>query len=187
MNDETRPAGEQTYMGSMLMAGNARRPGSAVVLAAPREIGIAPANSRDRVGIGMAPHGPRISPQGTMGSVLTLANESQRLYFGGRLVASSGDLTPSGNSMESFMTPVFGPEGEMYVTVQTADSMELMLYDGATLRTLLRTNDTLVGETTPVSLITLGTLIRHVNRDGQLAFTVVREDGTCALVIGIPA
>jgi hypothetical protein len=187
MNDETRPAGEQTYLGSMLMVGNARRPGSAVVLAAPREIGIAPANSRDRVGIGNAPHGPRISPQGIMGSVLTLANESQRLYYGGRLVASSGDLSPAGFSIESFMTPVFGADGEMYVTVQTSDSMELMLYDGATLRTLLRTNDTLVGEATPVSLITLGTLIRHANRDGQLAFTVVREDGTSALVIGIPA
>lgn len=187
MNDETRPAGEQTYLGSLLMVGNARSPGSAVVLAAPREIGITPANNRDRVGIGMASHGPRISPQGTMGSVLTLANESQRLYYGGRLVATSGDLSPSGFAIESFMTPVFGAEGEMYVTAQSSDSMELMLYDGVTLRTLLRTNDTLVGENTPVSLITLGTLIRHVNRDGQLAFTVVREDGTCALVIGIPA
>lgn len=187
MNDAYRPEGEQSYLGSLLMTGNARQPGSAVVLAAPAELGITPANRRDRVGIGMAMHGPRIGPNGVMGSVLTLNNDQQRLYYGGRHVASTGDITPGGAEIGSFMTPAFGPEGEMFITVQAESSMELMMFDGVEFRTVLRTNDTLVGETTPVGLITLGTLIRHINRDAQLAFTVVRDDGSTALVIGIPA
>lgn len=186
MQDETRPDGEQSYMGSLLMTGNARRAGSAQVLVAPREIGIEPASGRDSVGYGMALHGPRIAPNGTMGSVITLSEELQRLYYGGTLVASSGDLTPSGKRIESFMTPAFGPEGEMYVVATTPEAMELMLFDGVTLRTLLASNDTLVGETTPVGLITLGTLIRHVSNNTELAFTVAREDGSTALVIGVP-
>jgi hypothetical protein len=187
MNEEARAAGEQVYLGTMLMAGNARSPGSALVLSAPRGLGITPANHEMAVGIGAASHGPRISGTGVMGSVMTLSETVQRLYYGNRLVATSGDLSPAGYPIESFMTPAFGPEGEMYITAQTPDSMELMMFDGVTLRTILRTQDTLVGESTPVSMITLGTLIRHVNRDSELAFTVVREDGTTALVLGVPA
>ena len=185
--DMTEQASGQVYLGTMLMAGSARDPGSALVLSAPQGLGIAPANHEMAIGLGAANHGPRISATGTMGSIITLSESVQRLYYGSRLVATSGDLSPSGYPIESFLTPSFGPDGEMYVTVQTPNSMELMLFDGVTLRTVLRTNDTLVGETTPVSLITLGTLIRHVNRNSELAFTVVREDGTTALVLGVPA
>jgi hypothetical protein len=187
MTTEVDPAGAQSFMGSMLLVGDARRPGSANVLASPTGLGIAPANVRDAIGLGQAAHGPRLSPQGTMGAVLTLANESQRLFYGGRLVAASGDLTPSGESIEAFVTPVFGPQGEMYVVATTTRGFELMLFDGRDLRTLLRSHDTLVGESTPVIALHLGTLIRHVNADTHLVFTAVREDGTSTLVLGLPA
>jgi len=175
------------YAGNLLLAGDARRVGSAQVLAASQRSGVTPTSSAESIGVADLASGPRLAPDGTLGVVAQFGEASQRLYVGGRLFAASGDVTPSGRVIESFLPPVFGPQGETYVVAGSEDAMELLLFDGVSVRTLLATDDTLAGESTAISMLTLGTLIRQVNRDGYLVFTVVLEDGTSALVLGVPA
>ena len=174
------------FAGSVLLAGTASRVGSARVLSAPRRSGLAPSRDRDAIGIADLASGPRVAADGTVGSVAQFEDGSQRVYVGGRLFAASGDVSPAGHVLESFLPPVFGPQGETYVVAGSESAMELLAFDGRSVRTLLATDDTLVGDPRALSMMTLGTLIHHVDRDGTLAFTALLDDGSSALVIGVP-
>ena len=51
---------------------------------------------------------------------------------------------------------------------------------------LLKNGDTLLDESLQIVYIYMGTMLRQVNDSTHLAFQVVREDGSMALVVGNP-
>ncbi|HWG84769.1 MAG TPA: hypothetical protein VNT60_04735 [Deinococcales bacterium] len=130
--------------------------------------------------------GPRSGPGYSVAHVLHASASEQAFVRDGQVVARSGELSPSGDRILSFVSPVMGSGGEMYFVVVTEAGFELCAQASGRQRTLLRTGDKLANDARAVGGIHLGYVTSQVDGAGRLAFTVTFQDGTAALVLGLP-
>jgi hypothetical protein len=146
---------------------------------------------------------PRLSSDGSAGYVLQTANEDRTSLWINQpgavrnrrelspasisgWPAGSGRATrsPRGGAILSLLPPVFGPRGLVYFEMFTDQGMEIVLWDGTRLQTLLARGDVVDGKR--VETIVFGALPDCVNSNGEFAAIVEFDDGETDVYLGIP-
>ena len=173
-------------IGGVLVAGNLNDPSAKSVISAAAETGLNLLSVANASAYGHNSFGPRVGPNNVVVNVVHTNDDAMTMFYGGRRVVASGDLSPSGDLVEAVMPGCFGPQGEHYYGLALAEGMELAAFDGQEQRSLLKSGDTLRDESVAVSQIFMGTMLKQVNDSTHLAFEVIREDGSMALVVGSP-
>jgi hypothetical protein len=98
--------------------------------------------------------------------------------------ASRATRSPRGASVLSLLPPVFGPNGLIYFEMFTDQGMEIVLWDGSNLSTLLARGDVVDGKR--VETIIFGALPDCVNSHGEFAAIIEFDDGETDVYLGIP-
>jgi hypothetical protein len=143
-----------------------------------------PASMGAQTHAGEVNHGPRISQDGRVATVIE-RNGGHDLCLDRSTVLSSGGLTPTGRRIDYFGGPLHGPDQVLYVAVTTADGgSELLLINGAEVRTLAY--EGMLVDNRRLARFSFGAVRNQVNRQGQLVMQVEYQDGTSGLVLGTP-
>jgi hypothetical protein len=132
--------------------------------------------------------GPRSGPRGAVAQVLHTTPSTQSFVLNGVIVAKTGDRSPMGEEILTFVSPVMAASGEVYFTVYTEAGFELCAHNGRETRTMLRTGDRLANDPRPIGSIHFGNLTNQIDGSGRLAFVVTHQDASsCAsVVLGLP-
>jgi hypothetical protein len=167
------------------MSANANRLNALSVASASSGSGLRSQRSRAE---GLSLMGARSGPRGSMAQVLHTTPSTQDFVLNDVRVASTGDLSPMGERILSFVSPVMASSGEVYFCVYTEAGFELCAHNGVETRTMLRTGDKLANDPRPIASIHLGNLTNQVDRSGRLAFIVTHQDAanTTSVVLGLP-
>ncbi|MBU0970854.1 MAG: hypothetical protein KKC20_09420 [Proteobacteria bacterium] len=171
---------------SMLMSGNASSPASMVMESVSPALPIirTSASSMAVLPTGAVKYGPRIGASNNTAFVYDVNDNHQVLHYKGKRVVEVGSLTPLGNVIVSFSAPVVGSDGLLYYQASTDNGLELMIYNGSELRTILATDDLVDGSV--LKSFFHGFLPDQVDSSGRIVFTGDFEDGSTSIVIGIP-
>lgn len=130
--------------------------------------------------------GPRMGPAGAPAYVIHDTEDATALYYRGLRALTSGDTSPRGNVVQVIFPPVFGPGGEIYVRLITDRGDELMGLGGRQRRTILSRGDTLQGTDKPLESFMFGATTDAVDAQGNLVLVATFDDGSAALVVGVP-
>ena len=170
---------------SMLISGNARDPFSKVLKSAsPALKRVGKSIAMDDVSIGEIKYGPRIGASNNAAFVSHVNDNHQVLIYNGKQVVAVGSVTPLGATIVSLSAPVVGSDGLLYYQASTDKGLELMVYNGPELRTILSKDDMVDG-----SVLTgffYGFMPDQVDSSGRIVLTGDFEDGSTSLIIGIP-
>lgn len=93
-------------------------------------------------------------------------------------------LSPRGSQITTILPPVYGPPGLVFFEVCTMDGMELCLYDGTRVSTILARGDVINGKT--IENIVFGCLPEAVNANGDFVTIAETSDGDALILLGIP-
>lgn len=183
---QTQASEAGMQVGGVLVAGRLNEPSATSVISAAAETGLSLLSVPNASAYGSNTFGPRMGPDNTVVNVLHTGNDAATMFYGGRRVVSTGDLSPTGEPIDGVMPGCFGPQGEHYYALGVATGMELAAFDGREQRSFLKSGDTLTDEAVRVGEIHMGTMLKQVNDHTHLAFEVTRQDGSMALVVGSP-
>lgn len=136
--------------------------------------------------VGAAIYGPRLGPDNRAAFVLHHTDHAMSLLWHGHTVASTSAQSPAGHRIINILPPVFGPQGEIYFVAVTTMGHELYVSDGVRTRLMLASGQRFPGDARRVDVIALGTTTEHVDAEGRLALVASFDDGSAALVVGVP-
>lgn len=132
-------------------------------------------------------YGPRIGSGDKVAQVIHTSDDTLGLHFNEREVSHTGGVTPAGKVIKSFSGPAVIDSGLLYYLVYTEEGEELCMSDGVSSRTILQTGDTISGEDPrAVMSISFGIVRNMVDKDGRMVFMGVFDDGSKAIIVGIP-
>lgn len=170
---------------SLLMSGNVSEPFSNTLKSLSPALQIFRSSSvLTEVPDGEIKYGPRIGATNNPAAIINVTDNHQVLHYLGKRVLEVGALTPLGNVIVSFSAPVIGSDGLLYCEASTENGLELMVYNGPELRTILAIDD-LVDDSVLKSFLH-GFMPDQVDDYGRIVLTGDFEDGSTAIVIGIP-
>lgn len=178
---------------SMLISGNARNPFSKVLKSSSPALKLtrksvmnirAFSSGMEDVAVGEIKYGPRIGASNNAAFVNHINDNHQVLNYNGKQVVSVGSVTPLGATIVSFSAPVVGSDGLLYCQASTDKGIELMVYNGPELRTILSKDDTVDGSI--LRSFFFGFMPDQVDSSGRIVLTGDFEDGSTSIVIGIP-
>ena len=136
------------------------------------------------VPVGAIKYGPRIGASNNAAFVNHVNDNHQVLHYNGKQVVEIGSVTPLGNIIASLSAPVVGSDGLLYYQASTDKGLELMVYNGPELRTILSKDDLVDGSV--LRSFFHGFLPDQVDSSGRIVLTGDFEDGSTSIVIGIP-
>ncbi|HRF61129.1 MAG TPA: hypothetical protein PLH94_14595 [Fimbriimonadaceae bacterium] len=185
---------DQTASGS---GRGAYRPMSASVIggnAKGRAFALSAAPSTGGRGVTGAPGdtfmGPRINNGVTLVCVNTSATTTQLCYTANgqtSTLAQTGGTSPTGALINNCGNGAVDQNGLAYFILVTPNGTELVVSNGVTSKTILKTGDSIPnvnGKT--VYTIVQGTTSTQTDSQGRFAFVVDFNDGTQSIVIGMP-
>lgn len=133
---------------------------------------------------GSSVYGPRITADGVVVQVLHLTGDDLALYYGDRLVVQTGQPSPRGAVIGSMSPPVCGADNRVYILLYTEEGVELAVYDGSTLGTILGYGDEVGGRI--VIGIIFGMMPNQVDSQDHVVCIVDYEDDTTGILVGLP-
>lgn len=170
---------------SMLISGNAMDPFSKVLKSSSPTLKLTRKSvGRDDVTVGEIKYGPRIGATNNAAYVDQMNDNHQVLNYNGKRVVEVGSTTPLGNTVVSLSAPVVGSDGLLYCQASTDKGLELMVYNGPELRTILSKDDNVDGSV--LRSFFFGFMPDQVDSSGRIVLTGDFEDGSTSIVIGIP-
>lgn len=170
---------------SMLISGNARNPFSKVLKSSsPALKMVRKSVGMEDVAVGEIKYGPRIGASNNAAFVNHVNDNHQVLHYNGKQVVEIGSVTPLGNVIASLSAPVVGSDGLLYYQASTDKGLELMVYNGPELRTILSKDDLVDGSI--LRSFFHGFLPDQVDSSGRIVLTGDFEDGSTSIIIGIP-
>lgn len=134
--------------------------------------------------VGEIKNGPRIGASNNPAFVINQTDTSQQLYYSGKQVISSGDTSPLGAPIVSLSAPVVGSNGLLYYQAVTNNGIELMVYNGVELKTVLSNGDNVDGSA--LASFFFGFMTDQVDSSGRIVLTGDFADGSTSLIIGLP-
>ncbi len=156
------------------------------LLGASLSIGISKAASKSALR-GDILYGPRIGSGDKVAQVVHTAANTLSLYFDEREIAHTGGLSPSGKVIKSFSGPAVTDSGLLYYLLYTEEGEEMCAYNGAYSKTILKSGDSISDQDTGVIMsMGFGIVRNMVDKDGRIVFMGVFDDGSKAIVVGIP-
>ena len=130
-------------------------------------------------------NGPRIGASNNAAFVVNqTADNSQQLYYSGKHVIATGDVSPLGATIVSLSAPVVGSNGLLYYQAVTNAGIELMIYNNVELKTVLSNGDNVDGSL--LKNIFFGFMPDQVDSSGRIVLTGDFADGSTSLIIGLP-
>lgn len=129
-------------------------------------------------------YGPRIGASNNPAFVTDISDNHQVLSYRGKRVIEVGSLTPLGNVIASFSAPVIGSDGLLYFQASTDNGLELMVYNGPEMTTILSRDDLVDGSV--LKNFFHGFMPDQVDSSGRIVLTGDFEDGSTSIIIGIP-
>ena len=170
---------------SMLISGNARNPFSKVLKSSsPALKMVRKSVGMEDITVGEIKYGPRIGASNNAAFVNHINDNHQVLNYNGKQVVSVGSVTPLGAKIVSLSAPVVGSDGLLYYQASTDKGLELMVYNGPELRTILSKDDTVDGSV--LKSFFFGFMPDQVDSSGRIVLTGDFVDGSTSIVIGIP-
>lgn len=170
---------------SMLMGGNVTNPFSrALKSTSPALKTLGKSVFMADVPVGAIKYGPRIGANNNAAFVNHVNDNHQVLHYNGKQVVEVGSVTPLGNVIASLSAPVVGNDGLLYYQASTDKGLELMVYNGPELRTILSKDDLVDGSI--LRSFFHGFLPDQVDSSGRIVLTGDFEDGSTSIIIGIP-
>ncbi len=123
------------------------------------------------------------------GAIVQSPNEDTALWINDEMLLEAGleqggSLSPRGSQILSMFPPVFGPNGLVFVEVFTVDGAEILVYGGGKFSTILATGDNVGGK--KVEMLVFGGVSHSVNAQGELVAVAEFDDGTSAVLLGMP-
>jgi hypothetical protein len=129
--------------------------------------------------------GPRVTSDGRRALVEHHADGQATLYLGGVVVARTGSASPLGNPIRGLSAPVTGPDGLLFYLLSLESGFEICVTNGKDTATILATGQP-VGDRRIVTA-TLGYHSDQADNEARLAFYAEFDDGSNAVVVGIPS
>ncbi len=170
---------------SMLISGNARNQFSKVLKSAsPSLKTVRKLVGMEDIAVGEIKYGPRIGAGNNAAYVNHINDNHQVLNYNGKQVVSVGSVTPLGATIVSLSAPVVGSDGLLYYQASTDKGLELMVYNGPELRTILSKDDIVDGSV--MRSFFFGFMPDQVDSSGRIVITGDFQDGSTSIVIGIP-
>jgi len=134
--------------------------------------------------VGEIKNGPRIGASNNPAFVVNQSDTAQQLYYSGKPVVATGTLTPLGATIVSLSAPVVGSNGLLYYQAVTNNGIELMVYNGVELKTILSNGDNVDGSS--LASFFFGFMTDQVDSSGRIVLTGDFADGSTSLIIGLP-
>lgn len=186
-NDQSSAAagrGVPTPMSASVIGGNAR--GRAFNLAASPATG-----GRSVTGTtGDTYMGPRINNAVTLVCVNTSATATQLCYTANgqtSTLAQTGGTSPTGALINNCGNGAVDQNGLAYYILITPNGTELVVSNGVSSKTILKTGDSISNVTgKTVYTIVQGTTSTQTDSQGRFAFVVDFNDGSQSIIIGMP-
>lgn len=170
---------------SMLMGGNVKNTFSrALKSSSPALKTLGKSAFLADVPVGAIKYGPRIGASNNAAFVIHVNDNHHVLHYNGKQIVEVGSVTPLGNVIASLSAPVVGSDGLLYYQASTDKGLELMVYNGPELRTILSKDDMVDGSV--LRSFFHGFLPDQVDSCGRLVLTGDFEDGSTSIIIGIP-
>lgn len=129
--------------------------------------------------------GPRVTGDGRRALVEHYADGLAVLYLGDAVVARTGDSSPLGNPIRGLSAPVTGPDGLLFYLLTLESGFEICVTNGKETATILASGQP-VGDRRIVTA-TLGYHSDQADSEARLAFYAEFDDGSNAVVVGIPS
>lgn len=170
---------------SMLISGNARNQFSKVLKSASPSLKMVRKSvGMEDIAVGEIKYGPRIGAGNNAAYVNHINDNHQVMNYNGKQVVSVGSVTPLGATIVSLSAPVVGSNGLLYYQASTDKGLELMVYNGPELRTILSKDDIVDGSV--LRSFFFGFMPDQVDSSGRIVITGDFQDGSTSIVIGIP-
>lgn len=129
--------------------------------------------------------GPRVTSDGRRALVEHYADGQAALYLGDTVVARTGADSPLGNPIRGLSAPVTGPDGLLFYLLSLESGFEVCVTNGSDTATILAAGQP-VGDKRIVTA-TLGYHSDQADNEARLAFYAEFDDGSNAVVVGIPS
>ena len=171
---------------SMLIRGNVKSPNSKTLLSSSPALKVARQLNAPigEAAVGEILMGPRIGASNNVAFVNHVTESYHVMHYMGKPVVSVGSVTPLGATINSLSAPVIGSNGLLYYQAVTDQGMELMVYNGPELVTVLANGDVVDGS--ELSSFFSGFMPDQVDRYGRIVLTGDFVDGSTSILIGIP-
>lgn len=186
MKQQATPSGGtlDSISASMLISGHVGTQASKVLHSASHILKSRVAAVWDGLSVGEVMYGPRIGANNDVAYVVHETGTQQVLNYNGKQVYSTASLSPLGATIVSMSAPVVGSNGLLYTQVVTDKGLELLVYNGAELKTVLSKDDQVDGA--PLSSFFFGFMPDQVDSSGRIVLTGDFPDGSTSIIVGIP-
>ena len=128
--------------------------------------------------------GPRVASNGQRAHVEHYSDDDAVLYLGNSIVAQTGNQSPNGNVIRGLSAPVAGPDGLLFYLLTLDSGFELCVTNGTDRATILASGDEIGGK--KIRIATHGYHSDQADDEARIAFYAEFEDGSHAIVVGIP-
>ncbi|HYQ73435.1 MAG TPA: hypothetical protein VET88_16115 [Gammaproteobacteria bacterium] len=129
--------------------------------------------------------GPRVTTDGRRAMVENYADGQAVLYLDDTVVARTGSASPLGNTIRGLSAPVTGPDGLLFFLLTLESGFELCVTNSKETATILASGQP-VGNRKIVTA-TLGYHSDQADSEARLAFYAEFDDGSNAVVVGVPS
>lgn len=178
---------EQIKLGAPLEAGTAVVSGT-LTAPADHDLVTAPPSIAAARFPGETHYGPRMHPDGHT-FVILHEDGRERLILGARTLLESGEASPAGGIVLGFAPGSISPAGLVYYQLYSsaADARQaLVVTNGFEHRVVVQRGDEVMNWGSPIDEMFFGTTSHHVNARHRIALVSTFEDGSQALVVGVP-
>jgi len=175
---------KQPVLATALLTGNVYKPGSRALLAASPSMSVSKAAGSVSGEVIM---GPRLGTSGNIAHVVHTSDDDMTLYYENSRVISSGDISPRGNVIWSISPAVVGDDGLIYFSLFTNAGVELCIYNGSLVVTVLGSGDIMPNDNYNTMLrFIFGAMNAQVDAKGRLVLIGDYTNQTSAVVVGLP-
>jgi len=131
--------------------------------------------------------GPRIGTRGNIAHVVHTSDDDMTLYYEGIPVISSGGISPRGNVIWSISPAVVGDDGLIYFSLFTNVGVELCIYNGSLVVTVLGSGDIMPNDNYNTMLrFIFGAMNKQLDTKGRIILIGDYTNQTSAVVVGLP-
>lgn len=174
----------QPVRATALLTGNVYKPGSRALLAASASMSVSKAAGSVSGEVIM---GPRLGTSGNVAHVVHTSDDDMTLYYENTRVISSGDISPRGNVIWSISPAVVGDDTLIYFSLFTNAGVELCIYNGHSVITVLGSGDIMPNDNYNTMLrFIFGAMNAQVDAQGRIVLIGDYTNQTSAVVVGLP-
>jgi len=174
----------QPMRATVLFAGNVYKPRARTLLAGSSSMSVSKAVQPVTGEVIM---GPRLGTTNNAAHVVHTSDDDMTLYYEGARVISSGGLSPRGNVIWSISPAVVGDDGLIYFSLFTDAGVELCIYNGIIMETVLGSGDIMPYDNYNTMLrFIFGAMNMQVDTHGRIILIGDYSNQTSAVVVGLP-